>query len=77
MTYFKIAFKDNGIGFDQNYAEQIFTIFQRLNNRFDYSGSGIGLSICRKIVNHHQGKIFAESEEGKGATFYVLLPVKQ
>ncbi|MEI6946899.1 PAS domain-containing protein [Paraflavisolibacter sp. H34] len=73
-TYYELIFKDNGIGFDQQYAEQVFTIFQRLNARSSYEGTGIGLAICKKIVAGHHGEIFARSEEGKGAEFHVLLP---
>ncbi|QNM84961.1 CHASE3 domain-containing protein [Polaribacter pectinis] len=74
--YHRITFKDNGIGFDQEYAEKIFVLFSRLHNKNEYSGTGIGLSICKKIVENHQGFIFAESELDKGATFEVFLPLK-
>lgn len=75
-TYIELIFKDNGIGFEQQYAEQIFIIFQRLNNQRIYSGTGIGLALCKKIVEHHQGIITASSEKGQGATFTIILPVK-
>ncbi|HMD67963.1 MAG TPA: ATP-binding protein [Chitinivibrionales bacterium] len=69
---------DNGIGFEQKYAEQIFGVFQRLHGRSsEYEGSGIGLSVCRKIAERHGGTISAQSEPGKGATFTVMLPAKQ
>ncbi len=75
--YCIIKLKDNGIGFQQSNAERIFTIFQRLHGRSEYSGSGVGLAICKKIVDNHQGAIFAEGQEGKGALFTVVLPLKQ
>ena len=71
--YFEILFKDNGMGFDQSYAEKIFNIFQRLNNR-SFSGSGIGLALCRRIVIYQGGTIFANSSENKGAEFHIILP---
>jgi len=74
-TYVELIFKDNGIGFEQQYAEQIFIIFQRLNNQRSYSGTGIGLALCKKIVEHHDGIINARSNQGKGATFTIILPV--
>jgi signal transduction histidine kinase len=73
--FVRITVKDNGIGFSNEYADRIFQIFQRLNGKAEYPGSGIGLAICKKIVEHHHGTIFAESEEGKGASFIVILPV--
>lgn len=73
--YLEIAFADNGIGFDEKYNAQIFTLFQRLHTREVYEGTGLGLAICRKIVELHNGKIRAEAKEGLGATFYVSLPL--
>jgi signal transduction histidine kinase len=73
----EIFVKDNGIGFDPQFAERIFKPFQRLHNRNEYDGTGMGLSICRKIVERHGGSIRAESEPGKGSTFIIRLPVKQ
>jgi PAS domain S-box-containing protein len=75
--YYEITFVDNGIGFDQENADQIFEVFKRLHNKSAYSGSGIGLALCRKIVLNHQGNIFAESSEGNGAAFHVVLPASQ
>jgi PAS domain S-box-containing protein len=73
--YVKLVFTDNGIGFEQQFAEQIFIIFQRLNNMRSYSGTGIGLALCKKIVDHHDGVIIAKSAPGAGATFTIILPV--
>ncbi|HEX6226026.1 MAG TPA: PAS domain S-box protein [Chryseolinea sp.] len=74
--YVELKFQDNGIGFEQQYAEKIFTIFQRLNSREEYSGTGIGLALCKRIVDHHLGHIEAFSESGKGASFCVYLPLE-
>ena len=73
--YHKLEFSDNGIGFSNEYAEQIFVLFNRLHNKSDYSGTGIGLSICKKIIENHAGYIFADGVTGKGATFTVYLPI--
>jgi PAS domain S-box-containing protein len=73
--YIEILFKDNGIGFEQQYAEQIFTIFQRLNSREDYQGTGIGLALCKKIIDNHRGSIHATSALDQGAVFHLRLPV--
>ncbi|AEV98966.1 hypothetical protein A4D02_10440 [Niastella koreensis] len=74
--YFRFKIADNGIGFEQEYAEKIFELFQRLHGRNEYSGSGIGLAICKKIVENHHGFMRAESGAGEGATFYFFIPVK-
>ena len=73
--YHKLEFSDNGIGFSNEYAEQIFVLFNRLHNKSDYSGTGIGLSICKKIIENHAGYIFADGVTGEGATFTVYLPI--
>jgi two-component system, chemotaxis family, CheB/CheR fusion protein len=75
--YWKVAVSDNGIGFDPSFAEQIFSIFQRLHDRNTYMGTGIGLALCRRIINNHGGDLYAEGKEGEGAIFHLLLPAKQ
>ena len=73
-SYIKLEFSDNGIGFEQQFAERIFAIFQRLNERKVYSGTGIGLALCKKIVENHHGVIRANGKLNEGATFTVILP---
>ena len=73
----EITVADNGIGFDEKYSDRIFTIFQRLHGRQEYEGTGIGLAICRKIVERHEGKLIAKSIPGEGATFITTLPIHQ
>ena len=75
--YCNIIIKDNGIGFEQKYADEIFTLFKRLNTIDKFEGTGIGLSICKKIVEQHNGYISATSKIGEGTTFTVSLPVKE
>jgi PAS domain S-box-containing protein len=75
--YAEIAVSDNGIGFEEKFAEQIFIVFQRLHSRDEYEGTGIGLAVCRKITDRHAGQIVARSSPGGGATFLVTLPVQQ
>lgn len=77
QQFHKIEIQDNGIGFEPEYAERIFQIFQRLNGKSEYPGSGIGLAICKKIVEKHNGLVFAKSKPEEGATFTVILPEKQ
>jgi PAS domain S-box-containing protein len=76
-SYAEISFADNGIGFDQVYAEQIFEVFKRLHSGQSYPGSGIGLALCRKIIENHRGYLYAVSKEGEGTVFHVVLPIKQ
>ena len=73
----RITVEDNGIGFDPQHQERVFGIFQRLHPRDVYDGTGIGLAICRKIAEHHNGTICSHAALGKGAVFEVVLPVVQ
>ncbi|GAB3337273.1 hypothetical protein GCM10027299_48190 [Larkinella ripae] len=75
--YYRIAVADNGIGFNEKYLDHIFKIFQRLHGKTAYEGTGIGLAICKRIVNNHKGLITAQSEPGVGTTFIIILPEKQ
>jgi signal transduction histidine kinase len=76
-SFVEVVVEDNGIGFEEKYLDRIFEPFQRLHGRGIYEGSGIGLSICRKIVERHGGKITAKSQLDEGAVFTVTLPVRQ
>jgi len=73
----EIFVEDNGIGFDPRFAERIFKPFQKIHGRMEYQGTGMGLAICRKIVEWHGGSIRAESNPGEGTTFIIRLPMKQ
>ena len=73
--YAEISFSDNGIGFENQYSEKIFQVFQRLHSQASYPGTGIGLSIAEKVVENHQGFIVASGEHGKGAVFTIYLPL--
>ncbi|MCF0054300.1 PAS domain S-box protein [Dyadobacter sp. CY356] len=73
--YHYLSFADNGIGFDPQFKERIFQVFQRLHNKNAYEGTGIGLAICKKIVDNHSGIIMANSNPGEGATFTIYLPI--
>lgn len=73
----RIVVEDNGIGFDEKYLDRIFTVFQRLHGRAEYEGSGIGLAVCRKIVERHDGHLTATSRPGEGSKFIIELPIRQ
>jgi signal transduction histidine kinase len=76
-NYVRIYIEDNGIGFNDEFLEKMFTIFQRLHLRGEYEGTGIGLAIVKKIVEKHNGLISANGKEGEGATFIIVLPIHQ
>lgn len=77
IAFCKIQFTDNGIGFSKEHVDKVFQIFQRLHGKSEYAGTGIGLSICKKIAQNHQGDINALGSSGKGAIFNVILPLQQ
>lgn len=75
-TYLELSIADNGIGFDDKYVDRIFNLFQRLHGRSEYAGTGIGLAICKKVVDNHGGYLSARSQPGQGATFLIYFPIK-
>lgn len=76
-SFCQITVSDNGIGFEEKYLDRIFTVFQRLHDRTEYDGTGVGLAICRRIIERHNGQITATSQPGKGTSFIVTLPTRQ
>ncbi len=77
VDYWNLSFKDNGIGFEAQYNQNIFVIFQRLHHTEDYSGTGIGLAIVKKIVENHNGIIIADGNLNKGVTFNIYIPITE
>jgi two-component system CheB/CheR fusion protein len=77
IVYYEIIIKDNGIGFSQEYSEQIFGLFKRLNDKNYFPGSGIGLALCKKVMLNHNGVIHAEGKENEGAEFHLILPERK
>jgi len=75
-SFCELTIQDNGIGFDEKYLGRIFAVFQRLHGRQEYEGTGIGLAVCRRILDRHGGSITANSKPGEGATFHVTLPLQ-
>jgi light-regulated signal transduction histidine kinase (bacteriophytochrome) len=72
-----LTVQDNGIGFEEQYLEKIFAVFQRLHGRAEYEGTGVGLAVCRRITDRHGGLITAQSKPGEGSIFIVILPIRQ
>ena len=76
-NFVRITFSDNGIGFENNDSSRIFTLFQRLRGRSEFEGAGIGLAVCKKVVENHSGIIMASGQAGQGAVFTIILPLTQ
>ena len=76
-SYYRFSLIDNGIGFEEKFAEDVFKLFQRLHSKDRYEGTGIGLAITKKIIERHSGIITVRSKEGEGTTFEWILPKKQ
>jgi len=77
LPHVEIRFSDEGIGFEQQFADQIFQIFERLHPADQFDGTGIGLALCKKIIENHHGHIYALSNENEGASFIIILPTTQ
>jgi len=75
QRFYEVVVSDNGIGFDNSHAEEIFKVFTRLHSKQEFDGTGVGLSLCRKIMQHHKGYIKASGKPGEGATFMLYFPV--